>query len=149
MRVQQGWITTEGRAKIGHFRKTVIDTNGRETRVPVAKRLGDADMDEREAYEALRKLIVEETGITSDGKVTLEGFAKSRWVPMHEGDWRESSRETILQKLETIYERFNGIALKNIDNVALQTWINQLAEKRSASTVKMTRAYLKLSLIHI
>jgi len=143
MRVQQGWITTEGSAKIGHFRKTFIDGNGKQSRKPVARRLGSADMPDKAALEALRKIIVEETGVTDGGAVTLEGFIKSRWIPMHEGDWKPSSRETILQKLGTIYERFNGAALKDIDNVALQTWINQLAEKRSASTVKMTRAYLK------
>jgi len=143
MRVQQGWLTTEGSAKIGHFRKTFIDRDGKQSRKPVARRIGPASMPEKEALEALRKLIVEETGITDGGAVTLEGFIKSRWIPTREGDWRPSSRETILQKLGTIYERFNGAALKDIDNVALQSWINQLAEKRSASTVRMTHAYLK------
>ena len=143
MRIQQGWITTEGNSLIGHFRRTIYDTNGKPSRVPKAERLGPADMDEREALEALRHLIVQETGITSDGTITLEGFAKSRWIPMHEGDWRKSSRETILQKLSRIYERFAGIALKDIDSVMLQKYINKLAETQSESTVKMARAYLK------
>jgi integrase len=143
MRVQQGWLTTEGSAKIGHFRKTFIDKDGKQSRKPVARKLGPASMPEKEALEALRKLIVEETGVTDGGAVTLEGFIKSRWIPTREGDWRPSSRETILQKLGTIYERFNGAALKDIDKVALQTWINQLAEKWSASVVRTTHAYLK------
>jgi integrase len=143
MRLQQGWLTFDGPSRIGHFRTTKIDENGKETRVPVARRVGPREMDDKTAYEELRRLIVEETGITSDGSITLEGFIKSRWIPMREGDWRESSRETVTQKLGTIYERFKDAPLNSIDSVALQTWINQLAKTRSASTVKMARAYLK------
>jgi len=143
MRLQQGWLTRDSNSRLGHFRKTVIDENGKESRKPVARRLGPADMDEREALEALRRLIVEETGIMSDGSVTLEGFTKSRWIPTREGDWRDSSRETIAYKLAPIYERFNGVALNKIDSVMLQSFLNQLAKTRAGSTVKMTRAYLK------
>jgi integrase len=143
VRIQQGWITTEGPSLIGHVRVTRYDGNGKPTRKPIGRRIGPADMDKREALEALQRMVVSETGITSDGTMTVEGFTKSKWIPLHEGDWRVSSRETILQKLSRIYERFEGIALKDIDNVMLQTYLNTLAETQSESTVKMARAYIK------
>ena len=143
MRVQGGWITREGSAVIGHFRKIAVDANGVQSRKPVARRLGASTMDDREALEKLRALIVQETGFNTGGEVTLEGFIKSRWIPLHCGDWKASSEETITQKLGAIYTRFAGAALRDIDNVQLQVWINQLAETKSGSTVRTMRAYLK------
>ena len=75
--------------------------------------------------------------------MTVKSFIQTVWLPLHEGQWRTSSKETILQRLENIYKHFGGAALTAIDAVALQSWLNDLAKTRSASTVKMAHAYLR------
>ncbi len=134
-RIQHGWVTPESGSWIGHFRK-----NG----VPKAEKLGTIKaMTKTAAREALRLLIVRELGITGDGKATLANFITSKWVPLHEGQWRPSSRSTVLGKLKAITDHFDGVALEDIDAVQLQSYLNTLAQTQSGSTVRMARAYLR------
>jgi integrase len=145
VRVKQGHLTQECGSWIGHWSKQVFDpTSGRTRRKQLAKVIGPTKgISEKKARLLLRDLITEDAGLTGDGAITLESFTKSVWIPLHQGQWRPSSKETILQKLESFYEQFRGVGLTAIDAVALQSWLNDLAEKRSASTVKMAHAYLK------
>ena len=145
MGVQPSWLTTEGRATIGHSRKTFIDRDGKQSRKAVARRLGSASMPKKVAPEPLRKLIVEEIGITERDSTTFEDFIKSRWIPTRKGDWRLSSRGTIVQKPGTFYDHFNKCCAESreIESVELQSLSNQLAEKSSGSTVRISHAYLK------
>jgi integrase len=134
-RIQHGWVTAESGAWLGHFRK-----NG----VPKAERLGSVkSMTKTEAREALRKVIVKELGITGDGTLTLAGFIKQKWIPLHESQWRPSSRRAVLGILKRATDKFDGVPISAIDSVALASWLTSLAEKYSASLLKMTRAYLK------
>jgi len=135
-RIQHGWVTPKSGAWLGHFRK-----NGK---MAPAIRLGSQrDMTLTAAREKLRTILVQELGITGDGTMTLGGFVKSKWVPLHESQWRPSSRATVLGVLKMITTHFDGVALQDIDAVQLSTYLTTLAQTRSGSLVKMVRAYLR------
>lgn len=134
-RIQHGWVTKDSGAWLGHFRK-----NGK----PTAERLGDVKtMGKTEAREKLRGIIVKELGIVGDGTLTFSGFVKHKWLPLHESQWRPTSRTAVLGLLKRPSDKFEGIALAEIDAVMLAQFLTSLAEKYSASVVKMTHAYLK------
>ncbi len=135
-RIQHGWVTNDSGARLGHFRK-----NGK---IAPAVWLGTVkDMTLTEAREKLRGIVVRELGITGDGTLTFSGFVKHKWLPLHESQWRPSSRTAVLGILKRASDKFDGVALAEIDAVMLAKFLTSLAEKYSASVVKMTHAYLK------
>lgn len=145
MRAKQGTLAQENGRWYGKWSKQVFDpATGKKRRKQMFKNLGPIKgMSEKKAKLLLRDAITEDAGITGDGKITLESFVKSVWLPLHEGQWRPSSKETIVQKLGMIYEHFKGVALSEVDAVAVTTWLNGLAKKYSASTVRMQHAYMR------
>src|ERR1039458_2416139 len=135
-RIQHGWVTTDSGAWMGHFRK-----NGKPA---PAERLGSIKgMTKTEAREKLRGIIVKELGIAGDGSLTFSGFVEHKWVPLHEGQWRSSSRAAVLGLLKRASDRFAGVPISQIDPVMLAQFLTSLSAKYSASLVKMTHAYLK------
>lgn len=143
-RAKTGNLTHQNGSWYGHWSQQVFDpTTGKKRKKQRCVVLGPIKgLSEKKARLLLRDAITAESGVTGDGRVTLEGFTKSVWIPLHEGRWRSSSKKTILQKLGMIYEAFKGMPLSDIDAVTVTKWVNGLAEKYSASTVKMAHAYL-------
>jgi integrase len=134
-RIQHGWLTKDSGAWLGHFRK-----NGK----PTAERLGDAKViSKTEAREKLRDIIVKELGIVGDGTLTLDGFIKAHWLPLNESQWRPSSRDAVLGILKRMTDKFDGLPISDITPAMLAQFLTSLAEKYSASTVKMCRAYAR------
>jgi integrase len=145
VRVKQGTLVQENGSWYGKWSKQVFDpATGRSKRKQCFKVIGPTKgMSEKKARLLLRDAITGDAGLTGDGSMTFKSFIQSVWLPLHEGQWRPSSKETILQRLEKIYEHFGGAALTDVDAVALQGWLNDLAKTRSASTVRMAHAYLR------
>jgi integrase len=145
MRVKSGTLVQQNGSWYGMWGKQVFDpATGRKRRKQMFKVIGPIDgISEKKARLLLRDAITADAGLTGDGSMTVKSFIQSVWLPLHEGQWRSSSKDTILQRLEKIYESFGGAALTAIDPVALQSWLNALAKTRSASTVKMAHAYLR------
>jgi len=144
-RIKQGNLTKQNGRWYGHFSMMVFDpTTGGKRKKQRCVVLGPVKgTSEKKARLLLRDAITAEAGVTGDGRVTLEGFTKSVWIPLHEGRWRSSSKETILQKLGVIYEPFRGVALADIDSVMVTTWLNGLAGKYAAQTVRLYHSYIR------
>jgi integrase len=144
MKIQQGYLTEESGAWIGHYSKWVLDPRtGEKKRRQLAFKIGALSaLSTTEAREKLRERIVEELGLDADSRVTLAGFMESRWKPLREGTWRESTKQTNEELLKVIVARFGSVALENMDAVAMQSWLNTLAKDRSGSVVRHLRIFL-------
>ena len=62
---------------------------------------------------------------------------------MREGTWRPSTKATNEELFKIITARFGTTALENFDGVLLQSWLNEIAKKRSGSAVKHIRIFLR------
>jgi integrase len=145
MKIQQGYVTEKSGAWLGHYSKWVVNpATGIKRRKQLAEKLGPVSgMTRTKAKEALRKLIVKELGLTGDSRITVSGFVQSRWKPLREGDWRESTKATNEELIKIVTDRFGNEALEDIDNVAMQTWLNSIAKTRSGSAVRHCRIFLR------
>ena len=140
-----GTVKPAGKMWHGVWGKTVIDplTHSKK-RKQCFKVLGRIDeMSEKRAKLKLRDAIVADSGLTGDGDITFKAFSESVWVPLHKSEWRASSEETITQKLENLYEHFGTMGISDITPVMVQQYLDDLAAKWSASTVRMAHAYLR------
>ena len=100
-------------------------------------------MTKTQAREVLRQRMVTEVGLLRDGKVTLRWFVETRWKPLRQSSWRDSSVPAIQDRLEHIYKRFGDTPIEELDAVELQLWLDALAKERSGWTVKLVRTYLR------
>lgn len=130
---------------MGHFNRRFTDAaTGKIIRQQPAFVIGRvADLTEAQAKRACRERVEIECGLLPDQKSTVTWFIHHRWVPMREGTWRPSTRQTNLELLKVITDRFGLTALADMDLVDMQTWLNALAKKRSGSAVKHIRIFLK------
>lgn len=149
---QAGWVSLRGKRWWGYYRKQVIcpETNVvRETKVPV--RLGlKSQMTKLAAREALRVEIAKQTAkvgegrILKDGAVTFEWFVRNRYLPIRQGDWRpETAKEKTAQIEIDLIAKFGPEPIESLDKFALQTHVNDLANRYSQDRVKQARSYLK------
>jgi len=145
MKIQDGYLTEKSGAWIGHYSKWIINARtGERTRQQKAFRIGPlASTTKTKAREALRERIVEELGLTGDSRMTFKAFAEQRWQPMRSGTWRDSTKQTNEELLKVITDRFGTVAVEDMDTVQMQTWLNDLAKRRSGSVVKHCRIFLK------
>jgi integrase len=142
---QDGYLTRQSGAWLGHYSKWILDhRTGQRKRLQRAFKIGPASsMTKTEAREKLRRRIVEEVGITADSRVTLAWFIEHRWKPLHEGGWRESTKQTNEELLKVLTARFGTTTLEDVDLVPLQQWLNSIARVRSGSAVKHLRIFLR------
>lgn len=145
MKIQQGYLTEKSGSWLGHYSKWCLDpATGIKRRRQKAAVLGlVSTMTRTKAREELRKVIVKELGMSGDGRMTVSGFIEQRWKPLREGTWRPSTKATNEEIFRVITERFGNEAVEDIDNVALQTWLNSIAKTRSGSAVKHIRIFLR------
>jgi integrase/recombinase XerC len=101
------------------------------------------EITEKRARLLLRDAIVADAGLTGDGDIRFKSFVESVWLPLHKSEWRPSSEETILKKLEALYKHFGEMGVSDITPVILQQYLDGLVAKYSASTVRMAHAYLR------
>src|SRR5438093_2985682 len=107
MKRQDGYLTRQSGSWLGHYSRWITDySTGQRRRQQRAFKIGPASMSKTQARNKLRERIVSEVGITADSKVTLAWFIENRWLPMHEGSWRESTKAANGELLKFIWNRF-------------------------------------------
>lgn len=145
----------------GYFTTTTVDhSTGEKKRKQHSVKLGPASLMKRDlktAYKALDAHIeaAEDTSgkHRPDAAVTLEYFARTRWLPTREPKWRSFTdaagntsnpgKDAAMYVLDHIFKGLGKVALEDIDSVMLQQWLNQHAKRYSGSLVKKCRIYLK------
>lgn len=145
MKIQEGYLTEKSGSWVGHFSRWVTDyATGERKRQQRAFVIGPtAKLTKTKARAHLRERLVKELGMTADARATVSWFVEHRWQPMREGTWRDSTRQTNLELLKIITDRFGTTALEDMDGVVMQAWLNGLAKKRSASAVRHLRIFLR------
>ena len=149
---QKGWVSVRGKKWYGYFRRTVIDPSTHQPKTvstPVALGLKS----EMTKYEAREKLELEirrltgqiaEDGVVKNGSVTFEWFVHNRYLPLKEADWKEETAKTKKYLIQAdLVDAFKDVRLENIDKLALQTHLNQMAKTRSRDRVLQARAYMR------
>jgi integrase len=106
-------------------------------------------MTKSEARDALRMEVHQQTGqnlggrVLKDSSTTFGWFARNRYFPLREGDWRlETASVKKIQIEQDLLAKFEEYPLDSIDRFMLQTHINNLAERLSQDRVKQARSYL-------
>ena len=123
-----------------HWYQYVKDEHGIERRIHRSAIVGTkAKMRKFEAEEELAK----RSGAASSKETTVSDFIDSRWKPVYEGKWRDSTHTTNRELLKLITGKFGALLLKKLDRVEMQAWLNQLARERSQSAVWHVRIFLK------
>lgn len=70
-----------------------------------------------------------------DDRVSLGWFTEHRWRPMVEGGWGSTTKRTNEYFVRAILGEFGEKALRELDGVELQNWLNKLARDYSRSMV--------------
>lgn len=148
-RHQTGWIeaTSAGNWQ-AHWIEYVRDPEtGKERREHHSKILGKKTaMRKFEAREALDKIVspINATQTSRrDDRVSLRWFVENRWLPIAEANWGATTHRTNKHLISVIMAKFGGISLRDLDKVALQSWLNELARERSRSIVFHCCTFLK------
>ncbi len=134
--------SSERRARTGKGHYWVYETlpDGSEVRRHKAVVIGPkANMTRQQAKDALRQIIVR----TSDLKrpeatkpMTFGQFWRERFLPMCQGKWKVSSRQTQIDNIERYcVELLESIPLVEIETFQLQMITNRLAQRYSKSVV--------------
>jgi integrase len=119
-------------------------STGQRKRQQRAFKIGPASaLTKTKARDKLRERIVSELGITADSRVTLGWFIENRWRPLHEGNWRDSTKAVNKELLKFVIDRFGTTPIEDVDNVAMQTWLADIAKKKSGSLVKHCYIFLR------
>jgi integrase len=145
MKRQDGYLTKESGSWLGHYSRWVTDyATGARKRQQRAFKIGPvSSVTKTQAREKLRERIVKDLGITADSRVTVAWFIEHRWKPLREGSWRDSTKAVNAELLKFVIDRFGATPLEDIDNVAMQAWLADLAKKKSASLVIHCRMFLR------
>ena len=144
MKRQDGYLTKKSGSWLGHYSRWVTDhATGARKRDQRAFKIGPASLTKTKARDALRARIVEEMGITADSRMTVAGFIEQRWKPLREGSWRDSTKAVNRELLKYVNDRFGQTALEDMDNVAMQSWLSELAKTKSGSLVRHCFIFLR------
>lgn len=145
MKRQDGYLTKESGSWLGHYSRWITDySTGQKKRQQRAFKIGPAStLTKTQARDKLRERIVSELGITSDSRVTLAWFIENRWKPLREGTWRDSTKAVNRELLKFIVDRFGSTPIEDMDGVAMQAWLAELAKRKSGSLVKHCRIFLR------
>jgi integrase len=101
-----------------------------------------------EAGRELQKLIEKETGGNGPGRpddaVTFGWFWRNRFLPLKEGTWRRSTRETVASVMtKHVLPKLGETPLCEVSRFDLQSHLNMQAEKHSRSIVQKIRTWTK------
>ena len=150
---QRGSVRIESGSWYGYYNTYLWDeTQDPPVRIRKQKsvKLGPAEgrgkLTKWDAYAQLAKEIEKARGTSEeparDGSITLEQFAKTRWLPLREGRLRPGSKSSLDQRLKHIYKQFGSKRLDQLDKVALQNWLNRIAHEYSDGMIKHLKFYL-------
>jgi integrase len=129
---------------LGHYSRWITDhATGQRKRQQRAFKIGPATLTKTKAREKLRERIVEQSGVTADSRLTLAGFIEHRWKPLREGGWRDSTKAVNAEHLKYIIDRFGKTPIEEMDNVAMQSWLTELAKTKSGSLVRHCFIFLR------
>jgi integrase len=145
MKRQDGYLTKQSGAWLGHYSRWVTDARtGKRKRQQRAFKLGAAStLTKTQARDKLRERVVSELGITADSRVTVAWFIENRWKPLREGSWRDSTKAVNKELLKFIVDRFGATSIEDMDGVAMQAWLADLAKRKSGSLVRHCRIFLR------
>jgi integrase len=148
-RNQDGWIEeTKARNWKAHWYEYIKDSQtGKERRCHRSRIVGQkAHVRKFEAEAELAKIVSPLNATQTsrrDDRVSLRWFAEYRWKPTLEGNWGATTKKTNEHFMRTILEEFGDKALRELDAVDLQNWLNHLACEYSRSMVFHCYTYLK------
>ena len=116
MKRQDGYLTKESGAWLGHYSRWITDySTGERKRQQRAFKIGPVSMTKTQARDKLRERIVSELSITADSRVTLGWFIENRWLPLHVGSWRDSTKAVNRELLKFILDRFGSTPVEDLD----------------------------------
>jgi integrase len=104
-----------------------------------------SEMDKASARERLRELIIRETKDVAPPPVavTFRWFYESRFLPQKEAQWKVTSRPKTKRFIENyVLRRFGDVQLRALEKFALQTYLNEIAQRFSKSVLTKIRVYL-------
>jgi integrase len=148
-RNQSGWIEeTKARNWKAHWYEYVRDAQtGIEHRRHRSRIVGQkSHMRKFEAEAELGKIVGPLNATQSsrrDDRVPLQWFVEHRWQPTVEGNWGSTTKTTNRYFVRAILQQFGQKALRELDSVDLQNWVNTLASEYSRSMVFHCHTYLK------
>ena len=140
-RHQDGWIEeTAARTWKAHWYEYVKDSQtGKEGRHHRSRVVGEkSKMRKFEAQQELNKILTPvnaEHTSRRDDRVSLTWFVENRWLPTVEGNWSSTTRKSNSHFVSAILANFGETALRDLDSVKLQSWLNQLSRDYSRSMV--------------
>jgi len=144
MKRQDGYLTKESGSWLGHYSRWVTDySTGQRKRQQRAFKIGPATLTKTKARDALRSRIVADLGMTADSRATLGWFIEQRWKPLHEGNWRESTKAVNAELLKFVIDRFGKTPIEDVDAVEMQQWLSELAKTKSGSLVRHCYIFLR------
>src|SRR5437667_4541195 len=145
MKRQDGYLTKESGAWLGHYSRWITDySTGQRKRQQRAFKIGPiSSLTKTQVRDKLRERIVSELGITADSRVTLGWFIENRWLPLHIGSWRDSTKAVNRELLKFILDRFGSTPVEDLDAVEMQAWLAELAKHKSGSLVRHCRIFLR------
>jgi integrase len=148
-RNQSGWIEeTDARNWKAHWYEYVRDPQtGEEQRRHRSRIVGEKSrMRKFEAKEELNKILTPVNATQTarrDDRVPLRWFTENRWQPKKEGKWGSITKKTNGCFVRAILTKFGDKPLRELDEVELQKWLNELAREYSRSMVFHCYTYLK------
>ncbi len=87
---------------------------------------------------------IAEDGVVKNGSVTFDWFVHNRYLPLKEADWKEETAKVKKYLIQAdLVDAFKDVRLENIDKLALQTHLNQMAKTRSRDRVLQATAYMR------
>ena len=122
----------------GHFYIYEVDATGKETRRHRGVYLGDkSKILKHQAQNKLRDVIAScAKHQPIPNQLTLEWFARERFLPMREPQWAPSTRETNFYNIEHhILPALGKTALTDLDKFACQVFLNGVAKRGFSFTV--------------
>jgi integrase len=148
-RNQSGWIEeTKARTWKAHWYEYIRDPQTSvEHRRHRSRIVGQkSQMRKFEAEAELGKILSPVNATQSsrrDDRVPLRWFVEHRWQPTVEGNWGATTKTTNRYFIRAIVQQFGDKALRELDFVDLQNWLNRLAGDYSRSMVFHCHTYLK------
>ena len=152
-RHQNGWVTEKAGNLYGHFTRYVADpTTGTARRKHECIVLGPkSKLRKWEAKDELRLIITRQLGpqqpvARRDPDTSFETFVLNVYIPMRAGNWRPVTRSFAEYHIRRyLMPDLGRLALKDIDGICLQLFLNKLAGELgfSGSIVKKCHLHLK------
>jgi integrase len=143
-RIQHGTVIKKSGSWYGMYSQWSLNPDGVKIRHQHAFRIsGVNEMTKADARRILAARIETELHLRADRKMTVQGFIESRWLPLRQSSWRDSTKKTNLYLLKLITEKFGALPLEALDAVQLQIWVDELAKTRSKGLTHHVRIFLR------